>query len=89
MIGLPGKTGVDGSQVAGIYRAGEIDTIQRYCLSDVAQTALLFLRFRLLQGTLAADEYLAATSSLLDALAADGRVGDVIAGIDRPHLTGV
>jgi len=87
LIGLPGKTGVDGSQVAGMYRAGEIDAIQRYCLSDVAQTALLFLRFRLLQGILSQDAYLAATTALLDGLAADGRVGDVIAGIDRPHLT--
>jgi hypothetical protein len=66
-----------------------METIQRYCLSDVAQTALLFLRFRLLQGSLAPDQYLAATTALLDALAADGRVGDVISGIDRPHLTGV
>jgi len=89
LIGLPGKTGVDGSQVDGLYRANQMETIQRYCLSDVAQTALLFLRFRLLQGSLAPDQYLAATTALLDALAADGRVGDVISGIDRPHLTGV
>jgi 3'-5' exonuclease len=89
LIGLPGKTGVDGSQVDGLYRAGQMEAIQRYCLSDVAQTALLFLRFRLLQGSLAPDQYLASTTALLDALAADGRVGDVIAGIDRPHLIGV
>ncbi|MEO6774685.1 MAG: 3'-5' exonuclease [Kofleriaceae bacterium] len=88
LIGLPGKTGVDGSQVEGLYRAGELDAIRRYCLSDVAQTALLFLRFRLLQGALAPDQYGAATAALLDALAADGRVPDVIAGIDRAHLTG-
>ncbi|CAN5391062.1 3'-5' exonuclease [soil metagenome] len=86
LIGLPGKTGVDGSQVAGMYAAGQLEAIQRYCLSDVAQTALLLLRFRLLQGGLAADEYQAATRSLLDALAADGRVGDVVRGTNRAHL---
>ena len=88
LIGLPGKTGVDGSQVEGLYRAGGLGKIQAYCLSDVAQTALLFLRFRLLQGGLAPDKYQAATHALLDALAVDGRVADVLAGTDRPHLLG-
>ena len=86
LIGLPGKVGVDGSQVEGLFLAGQLAAIQRYCLADVAQTALLFLRFRLLQGMLAGDAYRDATSALLDALAADGRVGDVLAGIAREHL---
>jgi hypothetical protein len=88
LIGLPGKVGVDGSQVEGLYRAGQLAAIQAYCLADVAQTALLFLRFRLLQGMLAAEAYRAATAALLEALAADGRVGDVVAGTDRDHLIG-
>lgn len=88
LIGLPGKVGVDGSQVEGLYQTGQLAAIQRYCLADVAQTALLFLRFRLLQGMLGADTYQAATSSLLDAFTADGRVGEVIEGIDRAHLIG-
>jgi hypothetical protein len=86
LIGLPGKVGVDGSQVEGLYRAGQLAAIQRYCLADVTQTALLFLRFRLLQGALDGDAYRAATSALLDALTADGRVDDVLGGIDRAHL---
>jgi predicted PolB exonuclease-like 3'-5' exonuclease len=88
LIGLPGKVGVDGSQVEGLYLAGQLSSIQRYCLADVAQTALLFLRFRLLQGMLRADLYQEATAALVDALATDGRVPDVLAGIDRPHLLG-
>jgi len=88
LIGLPGKVGVDGSQVEGLYQAGQLAAIQRYCLADVAQTALLFLRFRLLQGMLRADLYQQATAALLDGLAADGRVEDVLAGIDRAHLLG-
>lgn len=86
LIGLPGKVGIDGSQVEGLFQAGQLETIQKYCLADVAQTALLFLRFRLLQGQLPLEPYREATRALLDALAADGRVGEVLDGLDRHHL---
>lgn len=86
LIGLPGKIGIDGSQVEGLYNAGQLAEIQKYCLADVAQTALLFLRFRLLQGVLAPDRYHEAATSLLDALAADGRVNTVLDATDRAHL---
>ncbi|MFN0248981.1 MAG: ribonuclease H-like domain-containing protein [Kofleriaceae bacterium] len=88
LIGLPGKIGVDGSQVEGLYAAGQLSEIQRYCLADVAQTALLFLRFRLLQGQLAPADYRARTNELLAALAADGRVAGVLEGTNVPHLLG-
>ena len=52
LIGLPGKEGMDGSQVEGLWNTGQIDALRRYCLSDVAQTAFLFLRQRLLVGQL-------------------------------------
>ncbi len=90
LIGLPGKAAVeiDGSQVEGLYRAGQLATVQKYCLADVAQTAFLFLRFRLLQGQLPPELYRERTAALLDALAADGRVSEVLDGIDRPRLLG-
>jgi 3'-5' exonuclease len=88
LIGLPGKLGVDGSQVEGLYRAGQLASIQSYCLADVAQTALLFLRFRLLQGLITADTYRARTTALLDALAADGRVTEIFGQLDRDRLLG-
>jgi predicted PolB exonuclease-like 3'-5' exonuclease len=88
LIGLPGKIDVDGSQVEGLYRKGQLESIQKYCLADVAQTALLFLRFRLLQGHLSAETYRQRTQSLLDALAADGRVTDILDKLDREHLLG-
>jgi 3'-5' exonuclease len=87
LIGLPGKLGVDGSQVEGLYRAGGLDAIERYCLGDVAQTAMLLLRFRLLQGVLAPDRYRALSAALLDALGGDARVSEVLAATDRAHLT--
>jgi hypothetical protein len=88
LIGLPGKLGVDGSQVEGLYHAGQLESIQAYCLADVAQTALVFLRFRLLQGQLAPEAYRERTAALLDALAADGRVAEVLHQLNRDHLLG-
>src|SRR5499427_609896 len=73
LIGLPGKAGVDGSQVEGLYQAGQIDSLRRYCLSDVAQTAFLFLRYRLISGLLDRDAYRGAATALLASLEADGR----------------
>jgi len=86
VMGLPGKVGVDGSQVEGLYNAGQLDMIKRYCLSDVAQTAFLFLRYRLLQGILDLDGYRVAAQTLYDALVADGRVGPVLDRVDKPRL---
>ena len=88
LIGLPGKLGVDGSQVEGLYRAGQLAAIQSYCLADVAQTALLFLRFRLLQGQIAPERYRERAAALLDALAADGRVTEVFGQLHRDRLLG-
>jgi 3'-5' exonuclease len=88
LIGLPGKVGIDGSQVEGLYAAGALDQIQTYCLADVTQTALLFLRFRLLQGQLSMEAYRDRTGQLIDALAADGRVTEVLEGLDRARLLG-
>ena len=88
LIGLPGKVGVDGSQVEGLYAAGQLAEIQKYCLGDVTQTALLFLRFRLLQGVLRPDVYQQVTAALIDGLTADGRVSTVLDGLDRAHLLG-
>jgi predicted PolB exonuclease-like 3'-5' exonuclease len=88
LIGLPGKVGVDGSQVEGLYAAGQLADIQRYCLADVAQTALLFLRFRLLQGQLPPEDYRARVQDLIDALGKDGRVTGVLEGMNAQHLLG-
>jgi hypothetical protein len=88
LIGLPGKIGVDGSQVEGMFKAGQIELIKNYCLADVAQTALLFLRFRLLQGHIAPDDYRVAASELMDALRADGRLDELMNAIDGERLLG-
>jgi predicted PolB exonuclease-like 3'-5' exonuclease len=60
-IGLPGKTDMDGSKVAEIVaRGADADAelrIARYCLQDVAQTALLFIRSRYHLGIINAEDY--------------------------------
>ena len=86
VIGLPGKNGMDGSQVEGLYHAGKLDEIRDYCLHDVAQTALLFLRFRLLQGQLDRARYREAARQVLAALEHDGRFTRLLEGMDRPRV---
>jgi predicted PolB exonuclease-like 3'-5' exonuclease len=86
LIGLPGKSGVDGSQIEGMFKAGLLGRIQDYCLSDVVQTALLFLRFRLLQGVLGRADCARAVSELTAALRGDARLARLLAEIDGDRL---
>jgi 3'-5' exonuclease len=86
VIGLPGKVGVDGSQVEGLYNAGQIQLIKHYCLTDVAQTAFVLLRYRLLQGLLDREMYKQKANALFEALAADGRVNPVLERVDKNRL---
>jgi 3'-5' exonuclease len=86
LFGLPGKVGVDGSQVEGLFKAGQLARIQSYCLADVVQTAFVLLRFRLLQGVLAPPAYRAAAEALYEQVAANARTADMAASIDRAQL---
>jgi predicted PolB exonuclease-like 3'-5' exonuclease len=86
VIGLPGKVGVDGSQVEGLYNSGQVELIRNYCLMDVTQTAFVLLRYRLLQGILDRDSYIRLARALFDQLAADGRVAPVLERIDQKRL---
>lgn len=77
LLGLPGKAGMDGSEVADAWLAGETDAIRAYCETDVLNTYLLWLRFQLVRGRLDADAYDEQLRSLRDLLLADA---------ERPHL---
>jgi predicted PolB exonuclease-like 3'-5' exonuclease len=57
LCGLPGKLGMDGSQVWAAWARGEIGAIRDYCETDVANTYLLYQRFQLVRGALSAEEY--------------------------------
>lgn len=86
LIGLPGKDGVDGSQVEGLFHAGQIEALRKYCLSDVAQTAFLFLRYKLVAGMIERDAYHQAATGMLAALEGDGRFGRLLDAVDRTRL---
>lgn len=57
LCGLPGKLGMDGSQVWAAWSRGEIGAIRDYCETDVANTYLLFQRFQLIRGVITPEEY--------------------------------
>ncbi|HEY4187372.1 MAG TPA: ribonuclease H-like domain-containing protein [Polyangia bacterium] len=86
LIGLPGKLGVDGSQVEGLFQAGQMDALRRYCLSDVAQTAFVLLRYKLVTGDIDLPTYRRVAEELLGALQKDGRFDPLIEGSDRARL---
>lgn len=56
MIGKPGKTGIDGSKVQGMYNEGKVEEINDYCRCDVLDTYFVFLRSRVLIGKLTLEE---------------------------------
>ena len=87
LIGLPGKVGVDGSQIEGLYSNGKIESIENYCLADVAQTALLFLRFRLIQGILSREQYTKAVAGLTEQFRLDSRLHTLTEAIDGSRLS--
>jgi predicted PolB exonuclease-like 3'-5' exonuclease len=52
MLGLPGKMGMDGSQVWDAFLAGRLVDIRNYCETDALNTYLVFLRFQHVRGIL-------------------------------------
>jgi len=72
LCGLPGKLGMDGSQVHGAYLDGRIDDIRRYCETDVMNTYLLYARFQMMRGGLTPVEHAQEMSLVRETLAALG-----------------
>jgi predicted PolB exonuclease-like 3'-5' exonuclease len=86
LCGMPGKLGVDGKDVAPLIREQRFEEVRNYCLSDVVQTAAIFLRVQLVRGELTRDAYLRAMSGLLALLRSDGRLAGVAEGLNEPRL---
>jgi 3'-5' exonuclease len=57
IIGLPGKYTIAGEDVEYLFRQGRLKEINQYCMTDVLQTYLLFLRVELLRGRITASGY--------------------------------
>ncbi len=68
ILGLPGKTGVDGSKVAEMYDNGEIQAICDYCETDVLNTYLVYLRWQHLTGVLSTEGLHQATCEVYEYL---------------------
>ena len=86
LVGLPGKESVAGKDVGLLYAQGALDRIAGYCMSDVVQTWLLYLRFRLLEGTLSPAAYTLSVGSCRDDLPA--LFAQRVEPAARAHLAG-
>lgn len=84
LLGLPGKEGVAGKDVSGLYAQRSLGTIAGYCMSDVVQTWLLYLRYRLLEGTLSRGGYVASVASCREQL--PGHFAERLEPAARTHL---
>ncbi len=69
LIGLPGKYTIAGEDVEYLYRQGRLKEINQYCMTDVLQTYLLFLRVEMLRGKLDAGGYGEAVTAAREDLA--------------------
>jgi predicted PolB exonuclease-like 3'-5' exonuclease len=57
LTGLPGKYTIAGEDVEYLFRQGRQKEINQYCMTDVLQTYLLFLRVELVRGKLGRTAY--------------------------------
>lgn len=85
LMGLPGKMGVDGSQVRTLWTAGEIGKIEAYCACDAVRTAFVLLRFLLMRGRISKVQYVTAARSLLETSNGMG-LGAITFGVDVQRL---
>ncbi len=85
LAGWPGKVGVDGSDVQGLWDSGENGrtAVRDYNLSDVASEAAILLRVLMCRGDIDMDEYRSAARGLLDHVDADPRLVALRDTIDR------
>lgn len=76
LIGLPGKTDMDGSKVADIVALGDdaarMAEVRRYCGHDVLQTALVFIRSRFHMGRVTPEGYKDSLTSFHDVVTRAG-----------------
>lgn len=86
LVGLPGKEDTAGKDVRRLYAEQAYDRIAAYCVKDVVQTWLLYLRWRLLQGSLSAQGYAASVSSVRERL--PGLLAEKLRAAEQAHLGG-
>jgi len=65
---LPGKIGVDGSQVMQMFDDGKLQEIRNYCETDVINTYLLCLTYQHHTGSMSKDSFVKCKNSLREFL---------------------
>jgi predicted PolB exonuclease-like 3'-5' exonuclease len=68
LTGLPGKYSIEGEDVEYLHRQGRQKEINQYCVTDVLQTWILFLRVELMRGRLSPPDYRQAVEETRDDL---------------------
>jgi hypothetical protein len=88
LCGWPGKVGVDGSDVEGLWASGEEgrEAVRRYNLADVVEEAAILLRLMVCRGDLGLEQYRAAAASLLEHVDRDPRLSVLRTEIDRDRF---
>ena len=79
LIGMPGKLGEHGSNVAGLMDAGEIGRVRDYCETDTLNLVAIYFRWCFLTGRINAEAHDRAVSDLMRYLQREGA--------ERPHLS--
>ncbi|MDI1444008.1 hypothetical protein [Polyangium sp. 6x1] len=85
LCGWPGKVGVDGSDVEGLWAKGAEgrEAVRHYNLADVASEAAILLRLLVCRGDLTLHEYRDAAGALLAHVDGDERLAVLRPEIDR------
>jgi 3'-5' exonuclease len=65
---LPGKIGVDGSQVMQMFDDGKLQEIRNYCETDVINTYLLYLTYQHHNGSMSKDAFVKCRENLKEFL---------------------
>ena len=65
VLGLPGKFGVDGADVAPMFDAGRVSEIRDYCETDVLNTYLVYLRYQLTRGIITRESHNASVEDVM------------------------
>lgn len=68
LIGLPGKYTIAGEDVEYLFRQGRQKEVNQYCMTDVLQTYLLFLRVEFMRSKLEKTAYEAAVNAAREEL---------------------
>ena len=68
MLGLSGKTDMNGSMVEDLYQSGEKQRIKNYCMEDALNSYLIWLTLRLIRGELTEEKYQEAFDSAKDVI---------------------